>query len=117
MWFPWIAAAVVGVVIAYVMFGGPLMLIGLCLIGWLQLWNRPQYGFATTYAFCLLALIVFHALVRIGGLFELLEGMTLADLALAWATLTGVVVTAPILFLIVGLVIVASRRWMMARTT
>lgn len=32
------------------MFGGPLMILGLCAVGWAMLWARPHYGFAATYA-------------------------------------------------------------------
>ncbi len=40
------------------MFAGPLMIIGLCIVGWLMIWARPYYGFALTFAVGLFAYIV-----------------------------------------------------------
>jgi hypothetical protein len=38
------------VIILTVKYAGPLMVAGLCILGWLKLWSRPDLAFAVIYA-------------------------------------------------------------------
>ena len=101
------------------MFGGPVMYIGLCLVGWVMLWNRPHYAFAAMYALWLLVLIVGVGAFY-GGLapfLEALAGRTLADQMQVWLGFLAVIGALPFGFLVVGSAVVAIRKWMIARAS
>ncbi|MDX2274367.1 MAG: hypothetical protein NW206_02865 [Hyphomonadaceae bacterium] len=93
------------------------MYIGLCLVGWVMVWNRPHYAFAAIYALCLLILI-FALGVFYGGLAPLLEalrGRSLADQLQVWSGFLAVIAVMPVAFFVVGSAIVTLRKWMRAR--
>jgi hypothetical protein len=99
------------------MFGGPFMSIGVCLVGWVMVWNRPHYAFAATYALCLfiltLGLLAFY--VGLPPLFQSLRGISLSDQLQVWLRFLAVISALPLAFLVSAFLIVALRKWMLAR--
>ena len=103
------------------MFGGPVLYIGLCLVGWVMVWNRPQHAFAATYALCLFILIVVLGGLY-GGLYrglslmlDSLASLTLAQQIEAWVIFLAVIAALPVAFLVVSSAIVTLRKWMLSR--
>lgn len=94
------------------MFGGPVMYVGLCLVGWVMLWNRPHYAFAATYAVCLLVLILAVGIFYGGApmLAEMTTGFDFFDHLVFWTEVFAVIAALPLLFLGVGSGIVAVRK-------
>ncbi|MGQ0533970.1 MAG: hypothetical protein ACT4OF_14955 [Caulobacteraceae bacterium] len=99
------------------MLGGPLMYIGLCLVGWVMLWTRPLYGFLVTYAFGMLALIILVGALygAIPATLESFRGVPSEHLIPSIIGFVIGVASFPIAFSIVGVAIVAVRKWMKAR--
>lgn len=89
------------------MFGGPIMIIGLCLAGWAMLASRPYYGFAVTFA---VGLFFYNVLTT------LFFGAAWPPLFhyFGWSMLFAA--TVSLVFLAIGAVIVALRKKLSPRS-